>query len=186
LVFVPPWQHLPQEQEKAHYDLHQNSPEDHRYRQFLSRLANPLMAGLKLGSQGLDFGSGPGPTLSVMLEEAGFSTDIFDIFYANDASVLRSEYDFITATEVVEHLSQPGQVLESLWSSIRPGGYLGLMTKLVVSKEAFSHWHYKNDQTHICFFSRQTFNYCCQVWGVEAEYPANDVILIRKDNSLCV
>ncbi len=185
LVFVPPWQHLSQEQEKAHYDLHQNSPADHRYRQFLSRLADPLIAGLEPGAQGLDFGSGPGPTLSVILEEAGFSMAVFDIFYANDTAVLQPEYDFITATEVVEHLSQPGEVLDSLWSGIKTGGYLGLMTKLVVNKEAFSRWHYKNDQTHVCFFSRETFDYWCQSWGVEAEYPANDVILIRKIDGLC-
>lgn len=180
LVFVPSWQHLSREQEKAHYDLHQNSPDDDRYRQFLSRLANPLMVDLEAGAKGLDFGSGPGPTLSVMLEEAGFSVNIYDIFYANNASVLQLEYSFITATEVVEHLALPGEVLECLWSKIKPGGYLGLMTKLVTNKDAFSRWHYKNDQTHICFFSRETFDYLCNRWSVIAEYPENDVILIRK------
>ena len=94
--------------------------------------------------------------------------------------MLSRQYDFITATEVVEHLSQPGEVLGRLWDTLKPGGWLGLMTKLVLSKEAFSQWHYKNDPTHICFFSRETFDYLCQSWGVTAEYPENDVILVRK------
>lgn len=181
LVFVPPWQHLPTEQEKAHYDLHENSPNDNNYRQFLSRLSDPLMMRLDVGAKGLDFGSGPGPTLSVMLEEAGFTTGVYDTFYATDESVLDSQYDFITATEVVEHLSKPGSDLGRLWAMLKPGGWLGLMTKMVLNKEAFSQWHYKNDPTHICFFSRETFDYLFRSWGVAAVYPANDVILVRKD-----
>lgn len=180
LVFVPPWQHLSREEEKAVYDLHCNSPDDQYYRKFLSRLADPLLEKLSKGDNGLDFGSGPGPTLSVMLEESGFSTEVYDVFYANDATVLKASYSFITATEVVEHLSEPGKVLANLWVKVKPGGYLALMTKLVLDKAAFARWHYKNDQTHICFYSRETFGYIGQKWGAEVEYPADDVILIRK------
>lgn len=180
LVFVPPWQHLSADEEKAHYDLHENSPEDNNYRQFLSRLADPLTARLHSGAKGLDFGSGPGPTLSFMLEETGFTTDIYDVFYAADETVLDRQYDFITATEVVEHLSQPGGELDRLWAMLKPGGWLGLMTKMVLNKEAFSQWHYKNDPTHISFFSRETFDYLFRSWDVTAEYPANDVILVRR------
>jgi len=180
LVFVPPCQHLLPEQEKSHYDLHQNNPDDLGYRQFLSRLAQPLMTQLVPGMSGLDFGSGPGPTLSVMLEEAGFDMAIYDIFYADDKAVLQADYDFITATEVVEHLSQPGEVLEHLWSKIKSGGWLGLMTKMVLDKTAFSRWHYKNDQTHICFYSRETFEYLSKKWGASVQFPANDVVLMKK------
>ena len=41
LIFVPPDQHLSPTAEKAEYDLHQNSPNDLGYRQFLSRLFIP-------------------------------------------------------------------------------------------------------------------------------------------------
>lgn len=180
LVFVPPFQYLTPEQEKAHYDLHQNSPDDQAYRQFLSRLAEPLIAELKTGMSGLDFGSGPGPTLSVMLEEAGFDMAIYDVFYANAEAVLQIDYDFVTATEVIEHLSKPGEVLEQLWSKIKPGGWFGLMTKMVLDKAAFNQWHYKNDQTHICFYSRETFKYLGEKWGASIQFPANDVILMQK------
>jgi len=46
---------------------------DPRYRRFLARLAEPLIAHLPKGARGLDFGCGPGPTLSLMLREAGFA-----------------------------------------------------------------------------------------------------------------
>jgi len=183
LVFVPPIYYLSLEQEKAHYDLHQNNPDDLDYRQFLSRLADPLMAKLTIGMSGLDFGSGPGPTLSVMLEESGFDMAIYDIFYANDKAVLQIDYDFITATEVVEHLSKPGEVLENLWLKIKPGGWLGIMTKMVLDQAAFGRWHYKNDQTHICFYSRETFHYLGQYWGALVQFPADDVVLMQKPHN---
>jgi len=70
LIFVLPHALLSAQAEKAEYDQHQNHPQDLGYRRFLSRLANPLLDGLAPQSQGLDFGSGPGPTLSVMLKRA--------------------------------------------------------------------------------------------------------------------
>lgn len=92
----------------------------------------------------MDFGCGLGPTLSKMFEEAGFSVNIYDVFYAEDKTVLEQQYHFISATEVVEHLFEPGKVLKQLWQQLLPGGTLGLMTKLVIDPQAFAGWHYKN------------------------------------------
>jgi len=103
LVFVPPWQFLSAEEEKKRYDLHRNSPEDPGYRRFLSRMFIPLQQWLATGSDGLDFGSGPEPMLSRMFEEAGHSMTLFDHFYEHAPAALERPYDFITATEVVEH-----------------------------------------------------------------------------------
>ena len=180
LVFVPPSFHLDAEQEKAQYDLHENNPYDPDYRQFLGRLFNPLSAVLKKGDRGLDFGSGPGPTLSVMLSEAGFDMSIYDVFYAPDATTLDQSYHFITATEVVEHLSQPGQVFDQLWKMLEPGGWLGLMTKLVQDEDAFAGWHYKNDPTHIAFFSKATFLWLGRRWSIEPQFIGADVVLFSK------
>ena len=71
LVFVTAQYQLSTTQEKAVYDLHQNQPDDLGYRHFLDRLATPLLGALTIPSEGLDFGCGPGPTLSLMLEDAG-------------------------------------------------------------------------------------------------------------------
>nr|MBS0021313.1 methyltransferase domain-containing protein [Gammaproteobacteria bacterium] len=84
-----------------------------------------------------------------MFAEAGHHMAIYDPYYAADASVLRRSYDFITASEVVEHLYAPGEVLARLFDLLRPGGWLGLMTKLVTDRAAFASWHYKLDPTHV-------------------------------------
>ena len=180
LVFVLPDAFLSVAEEKAVYDLHQNGPDDAGYRRFLSRMSRPLHKRLSSGSSGLDFGSGPGPTLSVLFEELGHSMALYDPFYSPDRSVLADEYDFVTATEVVEHLSRPKQTLDQMWRCVKPGGYLGLMSKLVIDRAAFARWHYKNDATHICFFSRETFDWLASGWGTAPLFVGKDVTLFQK------
>lgn len=180
LVFVPPSFFLSPEEEKAEYDKHQNSPRDLGYRRFLSRLLEPLAERLAPGSRGLDFGSGPGPTLSVLFEEAGHHQRIYDPFYAPDPAPLSDRYDFITASEVVEHLHHPRRELDLLWSLLHPGGWLGIMTKRVLDQQAFARWHYKADPTHICFFSLETFRWLAELWGAELSVVGKDVVLLRK------
>jgi SAM-dependent methyltransferase len=157
LVFVPPARHLRKADEKAYYDLHDNRPDDPGYRRFLSRLFDPLNERLAPRSRGLDFGCGPGPTLSKMFEEAGHAMALYDPHYADDASVLADAYDFITLSEVIEHLADPGRDLDRLWACLNDGGWLGIMTKRVRDPEAFKTWHYITDPTHIAFYSEATF-----------------------------
>jgi 2-polyprenyl-3-methyl-5-hydroxy-6-metoxy-1,4-benzoquinol methylase len=180
LVFVPPIHFLSPGQEKAEYDLHQNNVDDPGYRRFLARLAEPLLAKLSTASRGMDFGCGPGPALAAMMQEAGHKVTLYDPFYYPHDECFSRSYQFITATEVVEHLHAPGRELERLWALLEPGGYLGVMTKLVLDAEAFARWHYKNDPTHVCFFSDETWNWWAALKGAELERMGADVALLRK------
>lgn len=180
LVFVLPEFYLKVDDEKYEYDLHENTENDDGYRNFLSRAAEPLLQRLKPASTGLDFGCGPAPVLAGMLRQAGHAVFLYDIFYARDESVWTRAFDFITATEVFEHLHFPRSELSRLWHHLRPGGYLEIMTKLVLDAEAFARWHYKNDQTHVCFFSRATFVWLAAHYCVDLEFVGKDIILLRK------
>lgn len=180
LVFVPPEQRLSPDRERAVYDQHQNRPDDLGYRRFLGRLFEPLARRLAPGARGLDFGSGPGPTLSLMFEEAGHPMAIYDPFYAPDPAVLERPYDFITATEVVEHLFAPGRELARLAALLPAGGWLGLMTKRVTDDEDFAGWHYILDPTHVVFFSETTFAWLARHLAMTVEFPAADVVILQK------
>lgn len=180
LVFVPRRHWLSAEEEKATYDLHQNDPEDLGYRRFLSRLSQPLLKKLGSAQTGLDFGCGPGPALSLLLEECGHRVDLYDPFYYDHPEVLHKKYDFICATEVIEHLRDPDRVFGVLFEMLKNGGWLAIMTKLVIDLQAFRRWHYIRDLTHICFYSRHTFEYLARRFSATLEYPANDVILLHK------
>lgn len=184
LIFVPAEYHLSESEEQKIYDQHQNHPEDEGYRRFLNRLMAPLLAELKElaiapPAQGLDFGSGPGPTLSVMLEEAGYHMAIYDHFYAHRPEVLLQHYDFICSTEVWEHLSQPGRVVEQLFSCLKPNGIIGIMTKRIPSDD-FGKWHYIKDPTHITFFADKTFEYLAKKYHCELRLLTNDVALLIR------
>ncbi|WP_075185166.1 class I SAM-dependent methyltransferase [Teredinibacter haidensis] len=180
LVFVPRQFHLSMEKEKAEYDKHENSPEDQAYRNFLNRLVAPMLKFLTVHDKGLDFGCGPGPTLSVMFEEEGIDVVNYDQFYALDRTLLQSTYNFITATEVVEHLRNPGVELLALWDILESGGYFGVMTKLVIDQESFSSWHYKNDPTHISFFTHDTLKHLETTWNATLTVVAPDSFIFRK------
>ncbi|MGR5149030.1 class I SAM-dependent methyltransferase [Photobacterium alginatilyticum] len=181
LVFADPEALLAPDDEKAVYDKHENNPDDPGYRRFLGRLADPLIERLGTSScSGLDFGSGPGPTLSVMLAEMGYNMAIYDPYFAHDPTVLDRQYDFVTCTEAIEHFYTPAKEWGLLTAMVKPGGWLGFMTKLATDADAFAHWHYKNDPTHVSFFSRETFRYLAKRDGLEVEFVGNDVILLRK------
>ncbi len=180
LVFVEPGNLLSAQEEKAEYDLHENSPDDAGYRRFLSRLFDPLQHRLADTAVGLDFGCGPGPALSVMAAECGLSMNLYDPFYAPDRTVLDQHYDFITATEVVEHLYHPAEELDLLWGMLNPSGILAIMTKLVIDLQAFKNWHYKNDRTHVRFFSQRTFQWLAEKWQAQLEFVDKDVIFLQK------
>lgn len=180
LVFVPQRYWLSAEAEKATYDLHENDVQDQGYRQFLSRLSTPLLEKLDSKQKGLDFGCGPASALSVLLKERGHQVDRFDPFYYNDPSVFDNKYDFICATEVMEHLQFPEKEFTALFTMLKSGGWLGVMTKLVIDERAFRQWHYIRDLTHICFYSRSTFEYLAQRFNAKLNFVANDVILLNK------
>jgi SAM-dependent methyltransferase len=180
LVFVPPEGRLDRAAEYREYRQHRNSLRDDGYRRFLRRLAEPLLAQLTVPSRGLDFGCGPAPLLALILAERGHRVTLHDSLFCPAPARLAETFDFITASEVVEHLHRPGDVLGQLWDCLLPGGWLGIMTKLVRDREAFASWHYIRDPTHVCFFSVVTWRWWSGQHGAELHFHGSDVILLRK------
>lgn len=180
LVFMAPEYRLDSEAEKARYVLHENDPTDARYRAFLNRLAQPLMERLPPGARGLDYGSGPGPTLSVMFEEQGFPMEIYDPFFAPDRSVLKRRYDFITCTEAAEHFYSPAKEFARFDAMLKPGGWLGIMTETLTDPAHFADWWYVLEPSHVCFYRTSTFEWIAARFGWHLEMPRRQVALFRK------
>jgi hypothetical protein len=181
LVFVPPRFHLSPEAERAVYEEHENDANDPRYRAFLSRLFAPMRARLAAGASGLDFGCGPGPTLSAMFREAGFPCADYDPFFADDPRLLEEgRWDYVVASEVFEHLREPGATLERLIAMLRPKGWLGVMTKRLTSEDAFARWHYIRDPTHVAFFGDETFAWIGARHALSVHFESADVVLLQS------
>jgi hypothetical protein len=180
LVFVPPKYLLSAQDEKTRYDLHENNSNNEGYKQFLLQLVTPMLDFLEPGDKGLDFGCGPEPVLESLFDSDQFKIDLYDPFYANKPEVLAEKYNFITSTEVVEHLYYPAQVFQHLVEMLCKNGTLGLMTKPLPDKATFSTWWYKNDLTHVCFYSEATFAWIADKWQLNIEYRKGDVVIYRK------
>lgn len=180
LVFVPNRFFISVEVEKARYDRHDNSPEAEGYIKFLHRLLDPLLQTLDKNLYGLDFGSGPVPVFASLLEKEGHTIETYDIFYDNRPELLKNKYDFITVCEVIEHLHRPMDELSTLFKALKINGLLAIMTQPPVPAERFSGWRYKNDPTHVLFFSDETFKWISNFFGCEYNNPAYGVFFLSK------
>jgi hypothetical protein len=179
LVFVPPEFHLSPETEKARYEFHSQSLADSGYRDFLNRLCRPLAKKLSPGAHGLDFGCGQTPTLSVLFKETGLECSDYDLHFANDPAVLEKQYDFLTCSETMEHFCRPREEFERFLRLVKPGGWIGIMTQLRDEAPPFEKWFYKEDATHLCFFSRKTFQWLEKTYGLRLELHPHGVALFR-------
>ncbi|MCO4745358.1 MAG: class I SAM-dependent methyltransferase [Proteobacteria bacterium] len=176
-TFLDAAHRLGTEAERAVYEEHDNTVADAGYRRFLSKLADPLLARVRASSTGLDFGCGPGPALAAMLREAGHTVAVFDPFFFPDATVLDQTYDFVTCTEVVEHLHQPGVVFDQLGTLLRTGGTLAVMTCFQTDDARFAGWNYRRDPTHVVFYREETMRFIASQRGWSIEIPRKDVAL---------
>lgn len=180
LVWMDEVDHLDEGAEKAVYDGHDNRVDDPRYRAFLMRAFGEVLARVSPPASGLDFGCGPGPALIAMGLEAGFEMAGYDKFYADEPESLMREYDFITSTEVIEHIATPRAVLDGLWGCLKPGGLLVLQTQRVLGDDRFKTWRYRHDPTHITFFAEASFRALAARWQAEVEFPHADVVVFTK------
>jgi SAM-dependent methyltransferase len=166
--------------ERGRYALHENHPNDPRYRRFLGKLLEPLLHRLSPGQEGLDYGCGPCPVLSIMLTEAGHPMRVYDPFFHLDPSSLGRTYDFITCTEVVEHFHRPAKEFARLDRLLRPGGLLAIMTCFQTDDERFADWYYRRDPTHVVFYREKTFHYLAALFGWGCDIPVKDVAILSK------
>ncbi len=181
LIFVPKEFQLGPKEEHAHYLTHNNDPNDQGYRRHLGKLTTPLLRKLTKASTGLDFGSGPGPTLSLIMTESGHTCVNYDAYFCPEEQRLQTNYDFIAMTEVIEHLSAPAEVITQLKDLLRPKGVLAVMTQLYDESIDFEKWYYKNDPTHITLFTIDSIHYIAKRWELELEVIEKDVFFFSQN-----
>lgn len=179
-TFLDPSQLPGPEEELKQYLLHENDPDDPRYRKFLSKVCAPLLNRLPPRCVGLDFGCGPGPALAKMLNEAGHDMHLYDPFFAPDPAALKRSYDFITCTEVAEHLHHPAAAFASLDKLLQPGGWLAVMTSFQTDDARFGNWHYRQEPSHVVFYRGETFRHLAKQFDWTCEIPATNVALMQK------
>lgn len=166
-------------EERERYEHHNNSPEDPHYRDFLGCAVNPLLPFLSHDMIGLDYGCGPGPTVSVMLKELGFKVEDYDPIFS--PIVLHPPYDFITCTETIEHFRFPQQEFVKISKLIRPSGSMVFMTEVFDDKKDFEQWWYIRDTTHVSFYRAETFEWIRDHFKWEMIVPSENVRIFQAN-----
>jgi len=154
--------------EKKAYDHHQNSLENEGYVQMFENFLDFFWKDIPCKEECLDFGSGPTPVLSELLKRRGTHVTCYDKFYQPDTHFKQHHYDFITSTEVFEHLSDPLSALLLFHYILKPKGIVALMTLFHSNNQAdFKDWWYRRDHTHITFYTPKTIAIMADKCGFE-------------------
>ena len=148
-------ENLPAEkEEKARYDLHRNDGEDPGYLSWLTRFIERGIAPWYEGGDILDFGSGPEPVLTELLRTRGWQVVPYDKYFAPQWP-REGAFGMIVLSEVLEHLADPVGELKRICTLASENALLTLQTSFIKSTNPswFSSWWYKEDLTHIRFYS---------------------------------
>jgi SAM-dependent methyltransferase len=183
LIFADPDHRLPAVPAKAFYLTHENSVDNGGYVNFLNRVVQPMLPHLDRSMRGLDYGCGPGPTLSVLVQRRGIACDDYDPLFADHA--LQPPYDFMFSTECFEHFHHPEVEIRRIRSLLKPGGLLGIMTERWTTSDEFAGWYYTRDPTHVCFYHERTLEVICRTFGFSLMWMDTDrvAILQRKTSA---
>jgi len=164
--------------QKERYELHNNSLENEGYVKMFEDFISKCILPFKDNSaKCLDFGSGPEPVLAELLKRRGFDVDIFDLHFTDDDSYMQKKYDVVCSTEVFEHLLDPITVLKKLVGLLSDGGIISIMTQFSDNQD-FEKWRYRNDITHMCFFSKKSLELMAENLGLK--------VLFMDERKLCV
>lgn len=158
-VFLSPDHYLRPEEEKARYELHDNRIDNLGYvRMFERFIESAVVPWVRTGAEILDYGCGHGPVLAELLRKKHYHVDLYDPFFFPDPGYRAKKYDLITATEVIEHLTDPLKTISDLKKILNPHGKIAIMTQCNThAPETFLTWYYRREDTHISFFNTQVF-----------------------------
>ena len=163
-----------QAEEKARYLLHLNDAGNAGYVRWIESFADAIRPFVRPGASVLDFGSGPRPVPARVFRSRGYSVTVYDPYFAPDTTWQDRRWDAIVVHEVAEHLSDPRSILAGLAAVLEPGGVLCIRTRFApvdgdgnLDIEAFASWWYRQDPTHLGFFTRTSISIIAASLGMK-------------------
>ncbi len=171
------------DKERERYLKHDNSISNPGYVKFLeSFIDSAVMPYIERGSDILDFGSGPSPVLSELLNRRGYRTVSYDPYFSDINFWKERTFRGVVSLEVFEHMHNPVRELESITAVIERGGYLAIGTVLHhEDRTFFDKWWYKDDFTHVSFYSEKTFRFIAEIFGLKfiTQKDGTRIILLK-------
>jgi len=171
---------LSSELEKARYLLHENDILDKGYQSFVTPLVNAVKNSFPTSANGLDFGAGPAPVAAKLIAEQGYGVRFWDPFFHANPKVLETIYDFIICCETMEHFYHPLKEFQLMHRLLKPSGKLFCMTDLLPEMNRFTDWYYKNDATHVLFYSEENLQWIKETVGFSEVSIQDRIIIFSK------
>jgi hypothetical protein len=178
LLFVPESGYVSFEAEKERYDLHRNNPDHEGYVQFLNELVSVITRHCSSTCRILDYGSGKEAVLTRLLKERGYDCTAYDPLYNIGNDQKAATYGAVILCEVVEHLRDLKKEIENIKNTAGKSGKIIIRTQSYPSLEGFAGWWYKNDRTHVNFFSARTIVKLGALLGREKVMPYGPDIFV--------
>lgn len=165
-IFMDPKDYPSKEIELKKYMEHENDLSNEGYVNFLENFIDSAVQPYLKSGHILDYGSGPNPVLSILLERRGFHVAIYDPFFHKTMDESMT-FDMITATEVIEHFHDPMLNFKRMIEMLKPHGFLSVMTLFHHDDmDHFKDWFYQRDPTHVIFYRPKTLSIIADQLGL--------------------
>jgi 2-polyprenyl-3-methyl-5-hydroxy-6-metoxy-1,4-benzoquinol methylase len=152
------------EESRKRYLLHKNGPENTGYLQYL----DDFLAFCEIPPKSviLDYGCGPEKALTILLEKKGYSCVGIDPFFHKQKENT-GLFDTVILHEVIEHIPDPISTLRDLKAHMKKDSRFYISTLLHPDLSSFHKWWYKEDFTHVSFFSESAIAYLADRIGMK-------------------
>lgn len=168
------------EKEIIRYQSHNNDVNDIRYQNFVKPIVKNVLIDFRKTDLGLDFGCGTGPVITKLLLDQNYTVNTYDPFFDNNVDALNTTFNYIVCCEVIEHFHYPHKEFKLLKSLLKSGGKLYCMTDVYNENIDFENWYYKNDETHVFFFHKNTFEWLKTEFGFSKVTQENRLIIFEN------
>lgn len=179
-VLLHPEYYITGNSEKERYLEHNNDVDDPRYQKFVNPIVSRVLEDFPNTSTGLDYGCGTGPVATTALQKHSYKINLYDPYFENHPKVLEETYDFIICCEVMEHFHNPFEEFKRLYALLNPGGKLYCKTSIFYESIDFNKWYYKNDLTHVFFYSEESLEWIRANFGFESLEISPKLIVFEK------
>ena len=184
---------LSKENQVDRYLLHNNTLSDIGYKNYLENFIQKVISATDDKNHTfLDYGSGPNPCLVELIKEKYSSFEViegWDLFFTKDFIPKQNFYSIITCLEVAEHFENPEESFKHIFSLLKKDGILAVQTQIFYPEEdfektskKFATWWYKEDTTHVTFYSKKGLITCCENCGLKfvQQLDKNLFLFVKK------
>lgn len=179
-IFLQPKFRLSSDAEKGRYLEHNNDISDPRYLQYLEKTWKKISAQVKSGLV-MDFGCGPSRGLKQVLKDQDYEVVSYDpIFYPINFEERVNQVDAVFCSEAIEHSYEPLPTFRQMNRVLKNDGWITLRTAFHPGAEAFNDWWYKDDATHVGFFSEKTLEQVAETLGWKIQHIHSPYVVFQK------